>query len=173
MPKKGRSIRMADTQDKTLPTGPITKDSIVGAVLDRYPQTMGVFLQFGYTPLQDPTARQALAGRTTIEQATKIVVADLDALLAALNRIKAAVDASATASTTVSLPITKNHLVGEVTEAFPSTLEVFLQHGFDHLADANMRRTVAKTVTIEMASTIHGIELNGFLAKLNQAAGTG
>ncbi len=164
---------MADTQELSTQarTGAITKDDIVAEVIERYPQTMGVFLQFGFTPLKDPTARHALAARTTIEQATKILPVDLEGLLGSLNKIRAAVDASTAATVTVTLPITKNHLVGEVTEAFPATLDVFLQNGFHHLADASMRKTVAKTVTIEMASMIHGIELNGFLAKLNSAAG--
>lgn len=149
--------------------GAITKEDVIGEVLARYPQTMGIFLQSGFTALQDPATRQAFASNTTIEQAARAVNADLDALLQGLNRIRAAVDASG-AATAVSLPITRNHPVGEVVEAFPATLEVFLKHGFGHLADETMRRTVAKTVTIEMASTIHGIQLDGFLAELNAAA---
>lgn len=164
---------MADTLERSTQaaTGAITKDDIVEDVLQRYPQTMGVFLQFGFTPLRDRTARSALAARTTIEQATKVLPVDLQGLLGALNNIRAAVDASSGAATTVTLPITKNYLVGEVTEAFPRALDVFLQNGFHHLADANMRRTVAKTVTIEMACMIHGLDLAGFLVKLNEAVG--
>lgn len=153
------------------PVTAIGKDDEVARVLERYPQTLGVFLQFGGASLKDPAGRQGLAQDTTIERAAEETAADLAALLAALNKIRAAVDVSS-AATTVSLPITKSHLVGEVTEAFPTTLDVFLRHGFDHLADESMRRTVARTVTIEMASTIHGIELSGFLAELNAAAGS-
>ncbi len=162
---------MSDTKGTSVQAqqGVIKKEDIIARVLERYPQTIAVFLQFGFTPLKDPASRQQLAANTTIEQAARVISADQEALLAALNRIRAAVDASGTA-TIVSLPITGNHLVGEVTEAFPTTLDVFLRHGFAHLADESMRRTVAKTVTIEMASRIHGIELTGFLTELNAAA---
>lgn len=162
---------MSSTEAAATPTAgtSITAQDTVGRILERYPQTMGVFSQFGITRLGDTAARQNLAG-TSIEEATRKAGADLQGLLGALNRISAAVDGSGEA-TGVSLPITKNHTVGEVTEAYPATLQVFLQNGFAHLADENMRRTVARTVTIEMATKIHGIELNGFLDALNEAAG--
>ncbi len=152
------------------PGNQIGKDDEVARVLGRYPQTLGVFHQFGIASLKDPAARQGL-DQATIERAAKEYGADLASLLGALNKIRAAVDVSS-AATTVSLPITKSHLVGEVTEAFPATLDVFLKHGFDHLADESMRRTVARTVTIEMAGTIHGIDISALLAELNAAAGS-
>lgn len=163
---------MAETTAAAARTQPgaITKDDIVGQVLERYPQTIGIFLQSGFTPLKDPAARRTFAAGITIEQATRMISADLDALLGALNKIKSAVDAS-TAATAVTLPITKSHLVGEVTEAYPATLQVFLKNGFAHLADETMRKTVARTVTIQMASTIHGLDLASLLAELNAAAG--
>lgn len=162
---------MPNTQGTSVQPKPgvIKKDDIIAQVLERYPQTLGVLLQFGFSQLKDPATRQKAAG-ATIEQAARTVSADQEALLAALNKIRGAVDASGSAAG-VSLPITGNHLVGEVTEAYPATLEIFLKHGFAHLADESMRKTVAKTVTIEMASRIHGIELNSFLMELNAAAG--
>ena len=163
---------MSETSQASAPPQPgiITKDHVLAGVLESYPQTMGVLLQFGLAPSQRPVAEQSTSSNATIEQAARTVGADLESLLAALNRIRAAVDASGS-STVVSLPITRNHLVGEVTEAFPATLDVFLKNGFAHLADESMRRTVAKTVTIEMATRIHGIDLDTFLADLNKAAG--
>ncbi len=149
----------------------ITKDDVVGEVLDRYPQTLGVFLEYGFTQLKNPEARQTLAQSITIEQASRILPVDLESFLGDLNRIRSAVDQSVANRTTVSLPITRDQLVGEVIEAFPSTLQVFVSHGFEHLKNPVMRNTVAKTVTVEIACRVHELDLNRFLAELNTAAG--
>ncbi len=69
--------------------GKITKDSVVGDVLDKYPQALDVFLRHGFTPLANVQARQALAGTVTIEQAIKIHPADLVQLLDDLNQVAA------------------------------------------------------------------------------------
>ena len=70
-----------------MPTeGKINKDWVVGDVLDKYPQALEVFLRYGFTPLANAQARQALAGTVTIEQAIKIHPVDLVQLLEDLNQ---------------------------------------------------------------------------------------
>ncbi len=69
--------------------GKITKDSVVGDVLDKYPQALEVFLRHGFTPLANVQAREALAGKVTIEQAIKIHPVDLVQLLNDLNQAAA------------------------------------------------------------------------------------
>ncbi len=69
--------------------GKINKDSVVGDVLDKYPQALEVFLRHGFTPLANAQARQALAGTVTVEQAIKIHPADLVQLLEDLNQVAA------------------------------------------------------------------------------------
>ena len=155
----------------TAQLGEITKDDVVAQVLDRYPQTLGVFLQYGFTQLKNPLARRTLAKAITIEQATKIVPVDLGAFLADLNRVRSAVDESRGTFTAVGLPITKNHIVGEIIEAYPATLDVFLQHGLEHLRDESARKTVARTVTVEMVCRVHSFDLDQMVFELNEAAG--
>ncbi|MCA9244243.1 MAG: DUF1858 domain-containing protein [Phycisphaerales bacterium] len=66
--------------------------------------------------------------------------------------------------------ITGDHKVGQVIEWFPATLDVLLAKGFAPLANSIMRRTVARGVSLRMAAVRQGIELEGLLKELNDAA---
>ncbi len=58
----------------------VTKNSIIGDVLDQYPQTAQFFLEMGMHCLGCPSARGE-----TIEQACMVHSADCDALIAKIN----------------------------------------------------------------------------------------
>lgn len=58
----------------------VTKNSIIGDVLDRYPQTAQFFLEMGMHCLGCPSARGE-----TIEQACMVHSADCDALITKIN----------------------------------------------------------------------------------------
>ncbi|MBI4319495.1 MAG: DUF1858 domain-containing protein [Chloroflexi bacterium] len=149
----------------------ITKGMVVADVLERYPQTLGVFVENGFSQLRNPVAREVLAKTVTIEQAANIQKIDLDALLTHLNAIADVVAShhGAAAQIRDGLPIVANHIVGEIVEQHPETLDVFVRYGFEHLKDETLRTTVAKTVTVEMACRIHSINVDEFLADLNNA----
>ncbi|GJQ58409.1 MAG: DUF1858 domain-containing protein [Candidatus Scalindua sp. AMX11] len=67
----------------------ITKNTKISDVVDQYPETLEVFLQFGFKQLSNPVARRTIAKMFTVEQATKIHPVQIDDLLNALNeRIK-------------------------------------------------------------------------------------
>jgi hypothetical protein len=68
----------------------------------------------------------------------------------------------------IDLPINKDHIVGEVIEQYPATLDVFINRGFAHLQNQVLRNTLAKTVTIEMASRAHSIDFESLLVELNE-----
>lgn len=59
----------------------VTKDSIIGDVLDMYPQTAEYFLQMGMHCLGCPSARGE-----TIEQACMVHGADCEQLVSNINR---------------------------------------------------------------------------------------
>lgn len=65
--------------------GLITADMIVADVLDKYPETLEVFLKHGFTPLANPVARKTMAKVITIEKATQIHPVDVNKLLEELN----------------------------------------------------------------------------------------
>lgn len=67
----------------------ITKETKIFDVVDQYPETLDVFLNFGFKQLSNPVARRTIAKMFTVQQATKIHPVQIDDLLKALNeRIK-------------------------------------------------------------------------------------
>lgn len=77
----------------------LTPQTKVGDVLQRYPQTLDVFLRHGFTPLGNPVLRRTMARVVTLEQACRREGVALDALMADLERIIAAAQPSAPAPT--------------------------------------------------------------------------
>jgi len=67
------------------PGGPITSQSIVGEVIDRYPWLLETFVSSGFKPLANPLLRRTVARRTTIEQACRHMGVDVQPLLEILN----------------------------------------------------------------------------------------
>ncbi len=63
----------------------ITKDTKINDAIEQYPETLDVFLKFGFKQLSNPVARKTIAKVFTIEQATKIHPVDIGDLLKALN----------------------------------------------------------------------------------------
>lgn len=63
----------------------ITKDTIIGDILDIAPQTAPVFMSIGMHCLGCPASRGE-----TVEQACMVHGVDVDALLAEINRLLAA-----------------------------------------------------------------------------------
>jgi hypothetical protein len=62
----------------------IEKTTIVGHILDEHPETLEVFLKYGFTPLKDPVLRKTMPYRVTVEQACKMHSVNLEKLLAEL-----------------------------------------------------------------------------------------
>jgi hypothetical protein len=66
-------------------------------------------------------------------------------------------------------PIEARHVVGEILERWPETLEIFLRFGFRPLANPFLRRTLASRVTIGQACRSLGVPESELLAGLNKA----
>lgn len=65
--------------------------------------------------------------------------------------------------------ITGDMKVGAVLDEFPQSMAVFLESGFDSLANPAARKTFAKYVSIEKACEKHNVDMAEFLIKLNAA----
>jgi Domain of unknown function (DUF1858)/Domain of Unknown function (DUF542)/NnrS protein len=63
-------------------------------------------------------------------------------------------------------PIAAETKVGALLAAYPGLLPIFLSAGFTAVANPLMRRTVARGVSIAQACRMHGVDLQGFLARL-------
>ena len=70
----------------------ITKNSIIGDVLDQHPETAGLFLSIGMHCLGCPASRGE-----TIEQACMVHGVDCDGFLAQINRFLEACEANKSA----------------------------------------------------------------------------
>lgn len=57
--------------------------------------------------------------------------------------------------------------VGEILDRYPETLEVFLINGFEQLKNPIMRKTMANSVTLEMALKMKNINIDLFSEKLH------
>ncbi|MBC8282996.1 MAG: DUF1858 domain-containing protein [Nitrospinae bacterium] len=64
--------------------------------------------------------------------------------------------------------ITGEMKVAHVLDHFPQALSIFLESGFQSLANPAARQTFAKVVSIEKACEKHGVDATEFLSKLNQ-----
>ncbi|HUE80643.1 MAG TPA: DUF1858 domain-containing protein [Pyrinomonadaceae bacterium] len=65
----------------------ITPQTKVGDVLARYPQSLDIFLRYGFGPLSNPVLRKTMARVVTIEQACRREGVDLTELLSELSTI--------------------------------------------------------------------------------------
>ncbi|HKQ97264.1 MAG TPA: DUF1858 domain-containing protein, partial [Candidatus Polarisedimenticolia bacterium] len=61
--------------------------------------------------------------------------------------------------------------VGELLDAYPTLLPVFVSSGFAPLANPLLRRTVARGVSVAQACRMHGLALEPFLDRLRRALG--
>ena len=65
----------------------ITPALKVGEVLERYPESLDVFVRRGFTPLRNPVLRRTMARVITIEQACRREGVDMTELLKELNAL--------------------------------------------------------------------------------------
>lgn len=63
----------------------ITKDTKVFDIVDQYPDTLQIFLDFGFTQMANPVMRNTMGRVASIEMATKMHNVDTDKFLKALN----------------------------------------------------------------------------------------
>jgi hypothetical protein len=66
---------------------PLTLAARVGDVVGAYPETVPVFLQFGFTMITNPLMRQTVARSVTLEQVCRLRGVDGQALIAALSAV--------------------------------------------------------------------------------------
>lgn len=147
----------------------ITGHMIVADVLAGTPQTLGIFVEHGFTALKDPETRRTAAKSITVAQVAGQLGANADDLLKHLNALRSALAEAGPASAASDGPITANHCPGQVIEQHPHLLDVFVRHGFESLRDPVLRRTVASMVTLETACRMHGVDASQLLAELNAA----
>ena len=71
------------------------------------------------------------------------------------------------------VPLTLTARVADVAEAYPETIPVFLTFGFTMITNPLMRRTVARSVTLEQVCRLRRVDCDEFLSALRSAATAG
>ena len=71
------------------------------------------------------------------------------------------------------IPLTLTSHVADVAAAYPETIPVFLQFGFSMITNPVMRRTVARSVTLEQVCRLRRVDADQLLSALRQAAAAG
>jgi hypothetical protein len=77
------------------------------------------------------------------------------------------------ASACAEVPLTLTARVADVAEAYPKTIPVFLQFGFTMITNPLMRRTVARSVTLEQVCRLRRVDSEELLSALRQVATAG
>lgn len=77
------------------------------------------------------------------------------------------------ASGCAEVPLTLTARVADVAAAYPETIPVFLQFGFPMITNPLMRRTVARSVTLEQVCRLRRVDSDQLLSALRAAATAG
>jgi len=78
-----RSMNRAPQNRSVAASVTVAASAKVADVIERYPQTRAIFLQFGFTLIDNPVARQVFARSVSIEQACRLKRVDCSEFLAA------------------------------------------------------------------------------------------
>ncbi|MFO0793327.1 MAG: DUF1858 domain-containing protein [Candidatus Brocadiaceae bacterium] len=65
------------------------------------------------------------------------------------------------------LEVTKDTKVFDIVDAYPGTLQVFIDFGFSQMANPVMRNTMGRVASIEMATRMHNVDMDKFIKALN------
>ena len=83
-----KTMDMEEEPVKVCPTKKlerVSKDNKVSEVIEQHPETLEVFLQFGFHQITNPVARRTMAKMVTLEGACQFKGVDLEKVLKALN----------------------------------------------------------------------------------------
>jgi len=131
----------------------------VGLVIQRWPQTLDVFVKHGFGLLKNPIFRNTLARNVTLQQACEFQKVDLLLLLDDLNA--ATRDDKNAPTVTGCASLDPNLTVAEAARRFPATVPVFSELQLDACCGG--------ADTIANAVAHHGLKLDDVLSRLSNA----
>jgi hybrid cluster-associated redox disulfide protein len=164
----------------------ITPDTRMGEILTRWPETIDILINNGFTPLKDPGHLEKVKSLpVTLGMACDRHGLDLDMIANLLNQAANALErekSSATAQgatppqTVISgigrniapgRPITQDHVIGDILKAYPQTEKVFRKY----YGAACFSCPGQATESIRQSALMHNVDEKAILADLNNAAG--
>lgn len=76
---------VAEEEEELEDFAAVSGNTIVADILDRHPETLEIFLRFGFTPLTNPVGRRTIAKAVTLAAAARMKNVDLNELLGSIN----------------------------------------------------------------------------------------
>lgn len=164
----------------------ITADTRMGEIVTRWPESIDILINNGFTPLKDLDHLEKVKGLpVTLGMACDRHGLDLEMIVGLLNqaanalereKIPSANQGTATPQTIISSvgrnivpgqPITHDHVIGDILKAYPETEKVFRKY----YGAACFSCPGQSTETIRQSALMHNVSENEILADLNNAAG--
>lgn len=144
----------------TLASVSIAPQARVGLVLERWPQTLEVFVKHGFGLLKNPVFRRTLARNVTLQQACEFQRVDLLKLMDDLHAVTRD-DTSAAPKGHACAAIDPNLTVAEAARKYPATVPVFSELQLDACCGG--------ADTIANAVAHHGLKLDEVMGRLQAA----
>lgn len=161
------------------PTVLITPDTRMGEIVTRWPETVDLLINNGFTPLKDPAHLEKVKGLpVTLGMACQRHGLDLELLVSLLNQAANALEKEKTGAQPVVLStlqtplragakITHDHVIGDILKTHPATDRVFRKY----YGDACFSCPGQATETIRQSALMHNVDEQQILADLNEATG--
>jgi len=172
----------AATGQLPLPDIKITADTRMGEIITRWPETVDILVNNGFTPLNDPAHLDKVKSLpVTLSMACERHGLDLDLMLSLLNQAANALEKEKRTRPEVSgltgiqgrikagEKITHNHVIGNILENYPATEKVFRKY----YGAACFSCPGQATETIRQSALMHNVDEQQILADLNKAAALG
>jgi len=160
----------------------ITSETRVGEILTRWPETLDILVNNGFTPLADPEHREKVKQLpVTLGMACERHGLDSDLIVSLLNKAVAALESER--KTAQSRPVSMQsirgklgqgdtvgpqHIIGDILRVYPATEKVFKKY----YGAACFSCPGQATESVRQSAMMHNVDEKSILAELNEAAGT-
>jgi hypothetical protein len=161
----------------------ITPETRMGEILTKWPETLDILVNNGFTPLADPGHREKVKQLpVTLGMACERHDLDCSLLASLLNKAVAALEAGKRPDTPQPVsrqttagklkpgaPIEPHHVIGDILQVYPATQEVFKKY----YGGACFSCPGQATESVKQSALMHNVDEKRILTELNGAAGIG
>lgn len=175
-PEEGESLATQPVET-TIHISPATR---MGEIITRWPETVDILINNGFTPLKDPAHLEKVKDLpVTLGMACERHGLDLDLMISLLNQAANALEkekspqpppaslSSIQSTLKAGVSITHTHVIGDILKVYPETDRVFRKY----YGDACFSCPGQATESIRQSTLMHNVDEKQVLIDLNEAAG--